>query len=151
MDKLIEVLFKNINRSVIIITGIYIPGFITLFLKKYDMFKELDMFKLSVLSIIIACPSFIVLFVIISLMYFTFALINNDNPIKSLKEVSIITTGLNIAVFAVYIYNGGIGSSFFFKTITGYTIYAGCMFVIVFLLDKFTGKIIALSKAKEKK
>jgi hypothetical protein len=141
MDRLIEVMFKNVSRSAIIITGIYLPGFLTLFIRKYDMFKELDVIKLSILSLIIASPSFVVLFGVFTLMYSIFAVIIKKDPKNYLTDISIYTVICNILVFALYLWNERVADSYFLKEIIGYTIAVGSSFLIWFLIEKVAGKV----------
>lgn len=152
MEKLIEVMFKNVNRSAIIITGIYLPGFLTLFIREYDMFKELDVIKLSVLSLIIASPSFVVLFGVLTLMYSIYAVIIKKNPRDYLTDISIYTVICNIFVFILYLWNERVADSYFIKEIGRYTIGIGASFFLVFLIEKVAGKVAnGLFNTKEKK
>lgn len=152
MDKLIDVMFKNVSRSAIVLTGIYLPGFLTLFIRKYDMFKELDVIKLSVLSIIIASPSFIVLFGIFTLMYSIFALIIKKNPRDYINDISFYSVLSNILVFTLYLWSGSVANSYFVEKIKVYTLAIGGVFSILFLIEKVGGRVIdRIFNAKEKK
>lgn len=63
---LIKIFTEKTKVSIIIILGIYLPGFLTIFFLKRDLFISLDLFKLSVLSLAVGFPTFIATAILIS-------------------------------------------------------------------------------------
>ena len=78
METLIKYLLQRWRFSLFIIFGAYLPGFLYLFLNKYQLFLELDFLKLSILSLILGLPG-----LVISLIGFFMVLTLISSQIKS--------------------------------------------------------------------
>lgn len=148
MEELVKLASKNISLSILFFLGVYLPGFVTIFIKRYEIFKELDVFKISMLSIALALPSFVIMFFCIGVGFILYSCLLKKDVKEMLKEIYLYSAVGNAFVFFIYTQKSNLIISWY--GIVKSTIGIGICLTVILLIDKFIENMKFFRKKSKK-
>ena len=142
MEEIIKRLLSKIsyNFLIVIICGIYLPGIFVLGASRWDIFLALDIFKLSVLAVLIAFPSFLILFCVIGFLGMVGCISKRIKPEVMGNEIVSLTILGNWMVASCYLNSIGIDFYGVVKKIFCIAVLVGVLFGLVVFLDSLFKK-----------